>query len=220
MPRKENAEARESIQRAAFAAFRERGYTATSYTEIAARCGMNRALVQYYFKKKETLALALFTRLLEQTVELLGYTEPEGPEENRFAELYRIGQVHFAFLCKSDGYLRFLQDVLGSRELTEDVLAFNGSWAFAYLGRDEHALDAETMDSVIMGMGGFYELLYHCLREERRMDIAAGLHRVMATFMEPFGYTPERAAELLASGKIGPAELEAACARLVPTMYF
>lgn len=220
MPRKENAEAKEAIRQAAFAAFRERGYAATSYTAIAERCGMSRALVQYYFKKKEDLALSLFTLLLEQSVDLLGYAHPEGPEENRFAELYRIGQVHFAYLTREDGYRCFLEDVLGSRELTEDVLAFNGTWAFRYLGRGAEELDAATMDSVVMSMGGFYELLYHCLKEDRQMDVAGGLHRVMLAFMEPLGYAGERAAALLASGQMNAKDLTATCARLDETMLF
>lgn len=190
MARSENGEARRAIEQAAFDLFAEVGYAKTSYSAIAERCGITKALVQYYFRKKEELALGLLTRLLEESIDGLGLRGSDAPEAGRFGELWRIGTAYFdRMLCLApSGYRTFLQDVLASRELTGDVLAFNVGWACSYLGRDAASLGSDASDDVIMSMGGFYELLYHALREGRPFDTARYLRRVVADFMRALGY--------------------------------
>ena len=197
MARPENNDSRRRIEQAAFRLFKEEGYTKTSYSAIADACDMTKALVQYYFKKKEDLAIDLMRATLDECIDDLGYRGVESSEAERFRELLQIGTEYFGRLLASDGYVSFLADILASRKLTETVLAFNAEWAYTYLGRGDQTLDQDASDVVIMSMGGFYELLYHVLEEGRSMDIRPLLRRVVGDFMVSLGYTKAQVAKTL-----------------------
>ena len=49
-----------------------------------------------------------------------------------------------------------------------------------------------------MHMGGFYELLYHCLRNDEPFDIGGGLRYVMEDFVLALGTPKETAQNLFA----------------------
>lgn len=182
--RPKDNETRKQIQRATFELFAEVGYAKTSYSAIAQRCGMTKALVQYYFKKKEDLAIDLMNMMLENCIDDLGYRNANSSEGARFEEMVRIGEEYFARILATNGYTQFLTDILASRELTETVLAFNAQWAFSYLDRPGDELSQAAIDTVVLSMGGFYELLYHTLKEGRTFDIPAHLSRVVNDFKE------------------------------------
>lgn len=59
---------RERILDAARSAFRERGTAGARMQEIADVAGVNKALLHYYFRNKETLAAGVFTRELQHLV--------------------------------------------------------------------------------------------------------------------------------------------------------
>jgi AcrR family transcriptional regulator len=61
-------DARERILDAARNAFRERGTHGARMQEIADAAGVNKALLHYYFRNKETLAAGVFTRELQHLV--------------------------------------------------------------------------------------------------------------------------------------------------------
>jgi AcrR family transcriptional regulator len=50
----------------AIALFSEKGYASTSMDELASRCGLNKAMVFYYFKNKKGLYEAVMQEVLEQ----------------------------------------------------------------------------------------------------------------------------------------------------------
>jgi AcrR family transcriptional regulator len=60
---------RERILDAAKAAFHERGTSGARMQEIADSAGINKALIHYYFKNKDTLAVAVFRRELRTLVQ-------------------------------------------------------------------------------------------------------------------------------------------------------
>ncbi|RUM74138.1 MAG: TetR/AcrR family transcriptional regulator [Sulfurovum sp.] len=63
--RKRDAEAsKEAIIKHATMLFSEKGYTSASMDELASRCGLNKAMVFYYFKNKKGLYEAVMTEIL------------------------------------------------------------------------------------------------------------------------------------------------------------
>jgi AcrR family transcriptional regulator len=62
-------DARERILDAAKAAFHDRGTSGARMQEIADSAGINKALIHYYFKNKDTLAAAVFQRELRTLVQ-------------------------------------------------------------------------------------------------------------------------------------------------------
>ncbi len=224
MARPRNEELRKKILDAFWKSFQKVGYRTTSYGNIAHELDTTKALIQYHYPKKEQIAIAFMERLLNESMDVL-HIESTAGETEAFADLYRLGQVYFTFLLQEDGYRLFLYDVIRSRDLTEDVLAFNESWALEFAGYDaaeqpEHSGVNAVERSVIVNMGGFYELLYHCLKNDQPFDVGAGLHDVLEAFVCAFGNDRDLAADVLASGTMNSDELESAVSSLNERLLF
>lgn len=191
LARPQNVELKRDIELAAWRLFRERGYDATSYTAVAEVCGISRNLAQYHYPKKEMLAIAFMERVLEESQRALAITPNQ--LQGNFALMRATGACYFEFLLQEGGYSEFLLDVLRSRDLTENILTFNTRWAMDRIDSlsREHE-DTAPLRAVIVQMGGFYELLYHCLKEGEPIDPYAELRPVMVAFMGSLGYTDQQ----------------------------
>ena len=189
MPRPKNDKLKREILDAARASFRARGYDSTTYASVAEACGISRNLVQYHFPKKQQLAIGFMEQLLEESRLALGIGEEE--LRGNLSAIYSIGVCYFEFLLQEGAYRTFVADVTRNRDLTEEVLSFNGGWALEKMGREDSFNDADpqVMRAVIVQMGGFYELLYHCLQRGGGIDVPAELHLVMRAFAQGLGYT-------------------------------
>ncbi len=224
MARPRNEEFRKKILDSFWESFQKEGYKSTSYGNIAEKLDVTKALVQYHYPKKEQVAISFMERLLNEATDIL-HIENTAERTGTFANLYRLGRVYFAFLLQTNGYRLFLLDVISSRDLTEAVLAFNVSWALGFTGYDtanepKHFKLDEVNRSVIVHMGGFYELLYHCLKNEQPFDVEAELRDVLEAFICALGYDHDQAIDLLASGTMSDADLEAAVASLNERLLF
>ena len=60
--------------------------------------------------------------------------------------------------------------------------------------RDLETSDPRVMRAVIVQMGGFYELMYHCLMAGDMMDVAFELSLVVRAFVVALGYDEQEAA--------------------------
>lgn len=214
MPRPENPELKRRILEEADRLFRERGYTDTSYGEVAKAAGIAKGLVQYHFKRKQDLAFAAMDRVLGSAAQALGYGErPDEPDAATFGQLYRIGQAFFAYLLRS-GYRRFLADVVGSLDLLDSVLAFNLDWALGYARLPERTDEREVVEAVVRSMGGFYSLMHYDLAHGMDMDVARHLRTVMSDFMLALGYDSPAAQAVLGAAAFAPGELDRAVAAM------
>ncbi len=180
MARPKNEELKGRMLDAACAQFAEVGYDATSYSTIAAACGISRNLAQYHYPKKEMLAIAYMERVLGDAIEKLGLDEAglQGDVESIAA----VGTEFFELLLSKPGTRTFLLDVISSRALTESVLAFNAGWAIEHFDTPPTYDEAALRRLVIVRMGGFYELLYHCLKAGEPIDVAKELGAVVDAF--------------------------------------
>lgn len=71
MPPTGNPAAKQKILRASERLFAQQGYDSTSMDQIAARAGVNKALIYYYFKNKQHLRDSLFSKLMEDSIALM-----------------------------------------------------------------------------------------------------------------------------------------------------
>lgn len=182
MARPKNEENKDRIARSAYGLFLERGYEATTYQAIADRCGIKRALVQHYFPTKADLAIAFFDAVLDETVEALRAGGMESGD--RLRDTFLVGQVFFAFFLRDESGRRLILDILASRALTEEVLAFNYRWGMDFLGVPREARTEEQVDDIVSAMGGFYEYLYRRLSADRPADVARHLGRVISVIAD------------------------------------
>ena len=68
MPKSRNAQTEQAIRAAALRLFLEKGYSATSYTNLANCSGVTRTLVQRYYPKKDLLAVGYVAAVCEAAV--------------------------------------------------------------------------------------------------------------------------------------------------------
>lgn len=204
MPRPRNDELKERLARAACALFREQGYDATSYAGIAQACEVGKNLVQYHYPRKELFAIAFMEYVLEEAQTALDFTDDDLRAD--YGAVYQVGVCYFTYLLRPAGYRVFLQDVIRSRDLTESILAFNITWALQHSAADASlgAPGSEVVQGIVASMGGFYELLYYCLKNELPFDVAAELSKVMCVFMTSLGVAEAHAREIAAPKHIDP----------------
>ncbi|MEW6271253.1 MAG: TetR/AcrR family transcriptional regulator [Thermodesulfobacteriota bacterium] len=165
-------DSKERILAAALALFGERGYASTSIDDIAARAGLTKGALYYYFEDKEDIARdlhhAIWSRLRAEALEVLD------PGASVATNLQRAFEAH----------LRALQS------LPEAHFFLRQFWAVPALdvaGRSEHEAS----------LGLIEDLLRQGLRrgEIERLDVSA-LARVLA------GAFSEATLHVLTTGKV------------------
>lgn len=209
MARPENPEIRTSIITCAQELFREKGYKATSYADIANAAGITKGLLQYYFPKKEALATTLMEGVLEKCQRALGFEDKLEPGSiETFGRMYAIGQVFFTYFLRTGGPRAFLQDIVGSMKLIDGVLAFNLTWALNYAEVSSRADEPQVIESVVRSMGGFYSLLHYSLAHGLEFDTTRHLRRVMESLMQALSFDEQQTEQLLSENELSPAQLK------------
>lgn len=184
MARPKNEEGRAEIQQAATKLFLEKGYAATSYTDLAKATGRKRATVQSLFPKKSELATNLINRLVYGCQ---AYADERGlANGSPLDELYVIGQLYFSALLATPRMRVFTLDVISDREVSSNSLLFNEDWVREFL--DVSEAEAERcMDAFVLAMGGGYEVVYQRLTSGEPVDIAALVQLIIEAFVSCCG---------------------------------
>lgn len=138
-----------------------------------------------------------------------------------FAAMHAIGSCFFGYFLRDEGWRRFLLDIISSRDLTESVLAFNARWAIDHSGVEmTEELSDKVLRSVIVQMGGFYELLYSRLKSGRPFDAGEELLEVMRAFMRALGLSGSKADEILERRAAGEEQIAQAVERMACALAF
>lgn len=197
MAKPKNLKILDDISRSAWYLFATQGYSGTSYDDIAKESKTNRPLVQHYFPRKELLILGGITTLREEAAKQA--EEYATPNIDRFGRFYILGQIYVAALVANKEIEVFLLDILDSRSLTNTIIGFDFEWS---LGKAIQKLESienhkDFFDTTIVNMGGFYELLYACVKDGREFDIAKRLRPVILDLMIEFGIDEEASNRVL-----------------------
>lgn len=183
---------RDLIRAAAFSLMMEKGFSRTSYTDIARASDCTRALVQYYFPKKDQLMVDFMQRALELGEQ---YACDHGLKTGScFIDFYTTGYIHFSFLLRNAELLPLTRDMIATRDHSAVAIAEMTAWQRRYPELD--GLDDETItDAVLLSVGGAYELIHHHLKQGRAIDIPRLLERTIHTFIVDLGLDPSEFAE-------------------------
>lgn len=205
MPRARNQQTEQAIRSAAWRLFFDRGFAATSYTDLAEASGVSRSLVQRYVPKKELLVGWCVAEIRRAATEVCDEAYPQrlGPLER----LYLRGQASIAAYFACEGIGRLMLDVLSSRELTQQTIVEGFRWTVEHTLPDRPELhDIDEPDEIVMATGGLYELVYVYLLKGRTPDVAAVTLPSVQTFGRVFGVP--KPAEGLEAYAIAPDELQ------------
>lgn len=184
MGRPVNEEMKARIEEAAYGLFESVGYNKATYAAIADEAGISRNLAQYHFPKKELLAISYMEKVLLRVQENLEIPDARIIDEPMLLAV--VGEGFFNSLLETEGKRTFLQDIIRSRDLTEDVLAFNTQWALSHVesNKAQGSSSKQAERSIIVHMGGFYELLYHSLKANEPIDdLRAEIETVVRAFL-------------------------------------
>ncbi len=185
----------EYIYISAIKLFFEKGYDATSYTEIARTSGMKKSLVQYYFPQKEIFLIKFFHWFFGKTIEYIQEYLPENSPKESI--VFPLGQVFYSFLLKDKKAKLFTQDFLSHRDLTEQVITLDAEWLCNHLEIGKKSTRKEALENSLFSMGGFYEFVYHKLKNNEDFSLNDKLISSSLTFLLSLGYTHSEAMQLL-----------------------
>lgn len=207
MARPSNEEAKKSIEHAAFKAFVDKGFNATSYTDIAKASGQTRSLVQYYFPKKEDLIVSFLTEALEYIGEFSSSVFDE--DKTPFEKVFAGGQIYYSLLLANENMKRFTFDMISSRYAINKVIQINGQWSFAQMGIPEDKVE-QYQKVHIFSSGGMYELLYSELEKGIDSDpVDLAFMNLVIFFVFAYGYSSDESAALLKGGSLSRGQIDA-----------
>lgn len=160
MPRKRNEKTVELTLKATWELFAKKGYSQTSYADVARVSGVNRATVQHYFPKKELMASMNLQLLRTACAELVSERWPD--VKDPIAEQFLMGQIYVSTLLRSPETRRFTLDVLESRAFTNETIASDLDWSLDRIfGAGHGDADTELKQDVLAAIDGLYGLMYH-----------------------------------------------------------
>lgn len=149
-------ESRNDIRKTAFLLFRKLGYKATSYSMIAEESGQGRPLVQYYYPKKEEIAIEFIEEALKTIIQTVQFDSAlsDTPE----LQTLHTGQLYYSFLLWDEDMRRFTKEVLENRAISSHLVEVNADRSLPHLVTEQ---DVEPVRAIsIKATGGVYELLY------------------------------------------------------------
>lgn len=177
----------DAIRETAFRLMMERGFAKTSYSEIARLNDCTKALVQYYYPKKDALMEQFVRRMLELGEEFL---DARGlKSDSCFVDFYSSGYIHYHFLLKNESMLPLTRDLLATRLYSAAALEEMIAWQHRYpelAGIDDQLI----ADSVLLSAGGAYDLIHYHLRQGIPIDIPALLKKIILTLIMDLGLDP------------------------------
>ena len=181
MGRTKNIDKKNKILITAFHLFLKNGYNNTSYQAIADEIGFQKNLIQYYFSKKELLVTEFFEKYSMHTIK---YLEQQSQlTNNEYINLYIIGQIHFSFLTIINKKSSFAIDIVSNRLITLEIINFHENWGLNYQKIEDEKLRSRLSDSIVMFLGGVYELIYRNLIQERKLDIPQLLETALLGYL-------------------------------------
>lgn len=207
MPRKRNEETIARVLRATWELFTEKGYSETSYADVARVSGVNRATVQHYFPKKELMASMNLQLLRTACAELVAQHWPD--IDDPIAGQFLMGQIYVSALLGRAETRRFTLDVLESRAFTDETIATDLDWSLDQVfGTGRADADLELKQDVLAAMGGLYGLMYHTALTGESFDLSKRLRPGLTSLGRLAGRSAKSCEEAFDRFTIPPEQLQ------------
>lgn len=203
------------IRSSAFALLMEKGYSKTSYTDIAERSGLKRALVQYYFPKKDEFITSFIDELLGCVDEYA--RKKKLTTDSCFVDFSITGFLYFNFLLNNESIRPLALDLIANRTTSTLTLERMASWQHRY-SELANIDDAVITDAILLSAGGAHELIYHHLENGIEIDIHLLLQRVISAYITLLGLSPEEFERELQNHRLDEATVKKANKEIMRAM--
>jgi len=158
----------ETIAKAAFRLFRDNGFEKTSIKNIADAAGIQKALVQYYFPKKDDFEDLILTRSLDIAQ---GFVEDLIPGDiDLLTEIYLMGYFELCYITQHESMLKLGKDIMNSRDLTRSIRNTLIDWISETYHLDEEQKKL-LADGITYSIGAAFEYVYNDLVEGTPVDV-------------------------------------------------
>ena len=178
-----------------------RGISGTSYASIAEFCNTSRAVVQDYYPKKDDMVKAFVQWTNETVMEAtLPFCDRLGASNDlalRVGHLYLAGSTYFEFMQREEGRKALFAELLRNRDYTEMIIFAVMDRSFAEIGREDVAEDPAYRNDLIMSIGGFFELFYYHLMQDRHFYPALYYGQMTRIWMLDAGFGRDEIATAL-----------------------
>ena len=195
MPRNENLALKRQLEDALRAHLSDAGLDATSYQVVADELGISRALVQHYYPRKMDFAAYFLETLLVNIANILGIDSYAKGARLATRDAYLMGCLYYEYLLDPDGGRRLLFDILKNRELADELMYHHYQWGLANVDPSRPRFE-ERSQEVIKVWGGFYDLMYHSIKNDFEIDVPANVIPIFTSFLEDSKDHPISAQEL------------------------
>lgn len=163
----------------AFKLFKDKGYEATTYQDIADAVGTTRTIVQSYFPKKTRFTEEIYNEILELSFRAV--LEQVSKDQDPIQTLAKTCQTFLSYLLMDEPMQRFTKTTLSVREGTAQNILTEIEWVESYC--TDHLTDLESIKTAyIMSLGGTYEIIYRNLSNGIETDISRLTDYIVKTF--------------------------------------
>ncbi len=182
----------------------QNGYDKLTYQKIATSCGVERALVQYYFPKKQNIASDFFIYTWDLAAEFVESVNP--PVTGQKASVW-VSCLHYSFLVSTEKLRELTLELIDSRRVTDGFsdLLTERSIALVNLNFDEErTLLVRNINRKLVG--SLLDDLYHRLSLHEEVSGKQISNEYAHFFLAEDGLTKEQANRFLEENEM-PDEL-------------
>ncbi len=196
MARSRNTELREKILSTAFTMFYEKGVDRVLMKEIANECEISVSLLNHYFRRKEDMLVHIFYDMIHKVYIFIEHNLEIPLESQPEYAVVRCGLFYHLFydiLCRENNKLLNLYTViLYNTPLLRDATDF----AFRLPSIPKFLSDAEFRFSAYVLNGSLSQIVNVYLSSPLSVDIRNLLDRLLQSYYESLGFTPQQRVEL------------------------
>jgi AcrR family transcriptional regulator len=151
-------EEKSRISKVAYGLFIKKGFARTTIKDIADASGIGKALVQYYFPKKEIFIYQFINDSIENVAESIVNDKIDA--YGSFNTMYLIGYFETWYLTKYEKMNVMRNDILESRNCSQTVINTIQEFVFRYIDPPTVSDREMIKNSLTVAIGGEFEFIY------------------------------------------------------------
>lgn len=196
MEREEKSELKRKIFFAAYQLFLKQGYENTTTREIAAKAGIERGHLYYYYKRKEDFLYEWYNQLYNGLYELMlkQYTK----EKNADVLITAMAFIYYRLIFSDEAITELIISILKNRQLTRIKVEKTTELYCRVLSQNLVGFSKqEIMTKVVMVIGAETELLLDCFDSFIDMNMEECVNRILKLQLHLFGNSSKKTENIM-----------------------
>ncbi len=188
-----NPKRREAILSASYDLFGEKSYDKVSLSDIAARAGISKSLLQHYFTQKIEIVKTMLGELLEISSSYMNRMDLQ--DEEVFQPVSDFNMLFFKGVAGNYRLRQFMRSSVRQEESLDAWVETICSWLYRYCGENTFSY-RRLKTAMCFSMAGSMHLFVH--QDELDIDYRTFCRIHVNAILRLLGYAPGRIEEILA----------------------